>query len=190
MSKRVHHISNLTTALSALRRRGLDLVNNNPTDIANGNPPIVLGLIWQIILYFQVCRFFLTVHTDYCTFSLEFTLRFRTEQDLAKMFLIMTKPKFQIESNIQLLREWGFELESPGPSMSRSGFEATPSGVEQQARIGQLKPQIEKVFLRWINAQLTRYPVRLICKSPLVAFWLFAFFKYEEVLRRILVLTL
>lgn len=54
LSKRVHHISNLTTALTALRRRGLDLVNNNPADIADGNPRIVLGLVWQIILHFQV----------------------------------------------------------------------------------------------------------------------------------------
>ena len=53
-SKRVHHISNLTTVLSVLRSRGLELVNNNPTDLADGNPHIVLGLIWQIILHFQV----------------------------------------------------------------------------------------------------------------------------------------
>lgn len=53
-SKRVHHISNLTVALAALRRRGLDLVNNNPADIANGNPRIICGLIWQMILHFQV----------------------------------------------------------------------------------------------------------------------------------------
>lgn len=32
----------------------LELVNNNPVDLANGNPPIVLGLIWQIILHFEV----------------------------------------------------------------------------------------------------------------------------------------
>ncbi|KAF8367293.1 anc-1 [Pristionchus pacificus] len=53
-SRRVHHIANLTTALAVLRRRGLELINNNAADLADGNPHIVLGLIWQIILHFQV----------------------------------------------------------------------------------------------------------------------------------------
>uniref|UniRef100_A0A7E5A0I7 Calponin-homology (CH) domain-containing protein n=1 Tax=Panagrellus redivivus TaxID=6233 RepID=A0A7E5A0I7_PANRE len=54
VSKRVHHVSNLTTALGVLRRRGLELINNNPTDLADGNPRIVLGLVWQMILHFQI----------------------------------------------------------------------------------------------------------------------------------------
>lgn len=57
VSKRVHHIANLTTALTVLRRRGLELINNNAADIADGNPRIVLGLVWQIILHFQVSVF-------------------------------------------------------------------------------------------------------------------------------------
>ena len=32
----------------------IKLVNINPSDIADGKPSIVLGLIWTIILYFQV----------------------------------------------------------------------------------------------------------------------------------------
>jgi hypothetical protein len=32
----------------------LDLVNNNPTDIADGNARITLGLVWQLILHFQI----------------------------------------------------------------------------------------------------------------------------------------
>lgn len=52
--RRIHFISNLTTALSTLRNYGLDLVNNNPTDLADGNPRIILGLLWQIMLHFQV----------------------------------------------------------------------------------------------------------------------------------------
>ncbi|PIO68082.1 hypothetical protein TELCIR_10148, partial [Teladorsagia circumcincta] len=35
------------------KNSGLELVNNNASDIADGNPRIVLGLIWQIILHFQ-----------------------------------------------------------------------------------------------------------------------------------------
>ncbi|VDK78530.1 unnamed protein product, partial [Onchocerca ochengi] len=115
-SKRVHHISNLTTALMALRRRGLDLVNNNPTDIANGNPRIICGLIWQMILHFQ------------------------------------------IENNVQLLKEWGFELElanSPSTSNIENGsspFNKSP----YQLHIGRLKAPVDRVVLRWVNAQLAR----------------------------------
>lgn len=32
----------------------IKLVNINSTDIVDGRPAIVLGLIWTIILYFQV----------------------------------------------------------------------------------------------------------------------------------------
>ncbi|VDM41156.1 unnamed protein product [Toxocara canis] len=115
VSKRVHHISNLTTALSALRRRGLDLVNNNPSDIADGNPRIVLGLIWQIILHFQ------------------------------------------IETNVQLLREWGFELEGNSPSTSgaASSGSSPTSKLPQRLRVGRLKAPVEKVVLRWVNAHLS-----------------------------------
>jgi len=30
------------------------MVNINPSDVVDGKPSIVLGLIWTIILYFQV----------------------------------------------------------------------------------------------------------------------------------------
>lgn len=32
----------------------IKLVNINPSDIIEGKPSVVLGLIWTIILYFQV----------------------------------------------------------------------------------------------------------------------------------------
>lgn len=32
----------------------IKLVNINSTDLVDGRPPVVLGLIWTIILYFQV----------------------------------------------------------------------------------------------------------------------------------------
>ena len=33
------------------------MVNINASDVVDGKPTIVLGLIWTIILYFQVRRF-------------------------------------------------------------------------------------------------------------------------------------
>jgi len=32
----------------------IKMVNINPSDVVDGKPTIVLGLIWTIILYFQV----------------------------------------------------------------------------------------------------------------------------------------
>ncbi|CAH8597704.1 unnamed protein product [Schistosoma turkestanicum] len=51
---RIHCVSNIKTALEFLHSRNVKLVNVNPTDIADGKPAIVLGLIWVIILYFQI----------------------------------------------------------------------------------------------------------------------------------------
>ncbi|MEQ2296127.1 Nesprin-1, partial [Ameca splendens] len=51
--KRIHWVSNIGTALKFLEGRKIKLVNIHATDIADGRPSIVLGLIWTIILYFQ-----------------------------------------------------------------------------------------------------------------------------------------
>uniref|UniRef100_A0A3P9H2Z0 Calponin-homology (CH) domain-containing protein n=1 Tax=Oryzias latipes TaxID=8090 RepID=A0A3P9H2Z0_ORYLA len=52
--KRIHWVSNISTALKFLEGRKIKLVNIHATDVADGRPSIVLGLIWTIILYFQI----------------------------------------------------------------------------------------------------------------------------------------
>ncbi|XP_074471050.1 nesprin-1-like isoform X3 [Sebastes fasciatus] len=59
--KRIHWVTNVGTALnflegrkSAYRGSPIKLVNINSTDIVDGRPSIVLGLMWTIILYFQI----------------------------------------------------------------------------------------------------------------------------------------
>uniref|UniRef100_A0A4X2JQN6 Calponin-homology (CH) domain-containing protein n=1 Tax=Vombatus ursinus TaxID=29139 RepID=A0A4X2JQN6_VOMUR len=52
--KRIHSVANIGTALKFLEGRRIKLVNINSTDIADGRPSIVLGLVWTIILYFQI----------------------------------------------------------------------------------------------------------------------------------------
>ncbi|XP_071058018.1 nesprin-1-like [Pseudochaenichthys georgianus] len=59
--KRIHWVANIGTALnflegrkSAYRGSPIKLVNINSTDIVDGRPSIVLGLMWTIILYFQI----------------------------------------------------------------------------------------------------------------------------------------
>uniref|UniRef100_A0A914NN19 Calponin-homology (CH) domain-containing protein n=1 Tax=Meloidogyne incognita TaxID=6306 RepID=A0A914NN19_MELIC len=57
--KRAYKLNNLNTALKCLRAKGIKLINNNVVDLADGNPRIWLGLIWQLILHFQVGEIFL-----------------------------------------------------------------------------------------------------------------------------------
>uniref|UniRef100_A0A3Q3WCC8 Calponin-homology (CH) domain-containing protein n=1 Tax=Mola mola TaxID=94237 RepID=A0A3Q3WCC8_MOLML len=59
--KRIHWVSNIGTALKFLEGRKslyrgspIKLVNIHATDIADGRPSIILGLIWTVILYFQI----------------------------------------------------------------------------------------------------------------------------------------
>ncbi|KAM7543308.1 hypothetical protein Aperf_G00000017880 [Anoplocephala perfoliata] len=52
--KPAYCLSNVKTALDFLCTKKVKLVNINPLDIVEGRPKIVLGLIWIIILYFQI----------------------------------------------------------------------------------------------------------------------------------------
>jgi len=55
--KRPHFLSNANTALQFLASKRIKLVNINSTDLVDGKSAVVLGLIWTIILYFQVITF-------------------------------------------------------------------------------------------------------------------------------------
>ncbi|XP_035824390.1 nesprin-1 [Aplysia californica] len=52
--RRPHHLANISSALNFLEKKKIKLVNINATSIADGKPSIVLGLVWTIILYFQI----------------------------------------------------------------------------------------------------------------------------------------
>ncbi|CAL8260213.1 unnamed protein product, partial [Boreogadus saida] len=51
---RFHKLQNVQIALDFLRLRQVKLVNIRNDDIADGNPKLTLGLIWTIILHFQI----------------------------------------------------------------------------------------------------------------------------------------
>uniref|UniRef100_A0A663MFC2 Dystrophin n=1 Tax=Athene cunicularia TaxID=194338 RepID=A0A663MFC2_ATHCN len=53
-STRVHALNNVNKALQVLRRNNVDLVNIGSSDIVDGNHKLTLGLIWNIILHWQV----------------------------------------------------------------------------------------------------------------------------------------
>jgi Calponin homology (CH) domain len=51
---RFHMLQNIDNALNFLKQKNVKLVNIRPVDIFDGNPKLCLGLIWTIILHFQV----------------------------------------------------------------------------------------------------------------------------------------
>lgn len=53
-STRVHALNNVNRVLQVLHQNNVDLVNIGGTDIVDGNPKLTLGLLWSIILHWQV----------------------------------------------------------------------------------------------------------------------------------------
>ncbi|GAB6025091.1 hypothetical protein CHUAL_010524 [Chamberlinius hualienensis] len=51
---RVHHLNNVNRALEVLEHNNVKLVNISNDDIVDGNPKLILGLVWSIILHWQV----------------------------------------------------------------------------------------------------------------------------------------
>ncbi|XP_072370093.1 dystrophin isoform X15 [Scyliorhinus torazame] len=51
---RVHSLNNVNRALQILQKNNVDLVNIGGSDIVDGNHKLTLGLIWSIILHWQV----------------------------------------------------------------------------------------------------------------------------------------
>ncbi|XP_037086084.1 alpha-actinin-3-like [Pollicipes pollicipes] len=51
---RFHQLQNVQIALDFLHFRKIKLVNIRADDIVDGNPKLTLGLVWTIILHFQV----------------------------------------------------------------------------------------------------------------------------------------
>lgn len=53
-STRVHSLNNVNRVLQVLHQNNVELVNIGGTDIVDGNHKLTLGLIWSIILHWQV----------------------------------------------------------------------------------------------------------------------------------------
>ncbi|RWS22941.1 hypothetical protein B4U80_02757, partial [Leptotrombidium deliense] len=52
--RRIHYISNVNKVLDFCAERGIRLVNIHAPEIVDGNPRIILGLIWHLILRFHI----------------------------------------------------------------------------------------------------------------------------------------
>ncbi|XP_060703659.1 microtubule-actin cross-linking factor 1 isoform X9 [Hemiscyllium ocellatum] len=55
---RFHRLQNVQIALDYLKQRQVKLVNIRNDDITDGNPKLTLGLIWTIILHFQISEIY------------------------------------------------------------------------------------------------------------------------------------
>lgn len=53
-SHRIFRLNNIAKVLSFLEDRNVKLVSIDAADVADGNPSIILGLIWNVILFFQI----------------------------------------------------------------------------------------------------------------------------------------
>ncbi|KAI8118123.1 Filamin-A [Lucilia cuprina] len=51
-----HYLENATTALNAIEKDHIKLVNIGNVDIVNGNVKLILGLIWSLIVRYQIGR--------------------------------------------------------------------------------------------------------------------------------------
>ncbi|KRX66184.1 Plectin [Trichinella sp. T9] len=51
---RIHHVQNVSKVLNFLIEENVKLVNMRPEHIVDGNEKLILGLVWVIILHFQV----------------------------------------------------------------------------------------------------------------------------------------
>ncbi|KAM9356101.1 uncharacterized protein clmna isoform 2-T2 [Pholidichthys leucotaenia] len=51
---RIFRLNNIAKVLTFLEERNVKLVSIDAADVADGNPSIILGLIWNIILFFQI----------------------------------------------------------------------------------------------------------------------------------------
>ncbi|XP_023373370.1 nesprin-2 isoform X2 [Otolemur garnettii] len=63
--------TNIGNALTFLKNRSMKLINIHVTDIVDGNPSIILGLIWTIILHFHIEELAQTLSCHYNQPSLD-----------------------------------------------------------------------------------------------------------------------
>ncbi|XP_054036147.1 plectin-like [Dryobates pubescens] len=61
---RFHRLHNVQVALDYLKKHQVKLVNIRNDDITDGNPRLTLGLIWTIILHFQISNIHVTGESE------------------------------------------------------------------------------------------------------------------------------
>lgn len=103
---RFHMLQNAQMALDFLRYKKIKLVNIRAEDIVDGNPKLTLGLIWTIILHFQVSG---------CALVLFMNVRLRRETKLtpARENVMFTIVINECKLVNQILRQTVFVYTTP-----------------------------------------------------------------------------
>ncbi|XP_030307946.1 nesprin-2 [Calypte anna] len=134
--------SNIENALTFLKSRSLKLINIHVTDIIEGNPSIVLGLIWTIIFHFHIEELARTLSCAYNQPSLDCSSAFdsspkasRSAKKSAKI-----KERWKISATKALLL-WAKEQCSLHGAISVTDFKSSwRSGLAFLAIIQTLRP--------------------------------------------------
>ncbi|XP_024081429.1 nesprin-1 [Cimex lectularius] len=159
--KRPHFLSNADTALKFLESKRIKLVNINATDLVDGRPPVVLGLIWTIILYFQAWKNFLVEINDttcMCFGNVAMSIEEKRGLPFAtiygrpvEFFQIMSKSLIRkplIEEKTRVLAS----LDHFGGSTSSLEGSRTPDMTERKKKADTTKA----VLLKWVTKALPK----------------------------------
>ncbi|KAF7272974.1 hypothetical protein GWI33_014281 [Rhynchophorus ferrugineus] len=93
--RRPHFLSNANTALRFLQSKRIKLVNINASDLVDGRPPVVLGLIWTIILYFQLRKEWLYCWIEENSRALEYLAQWGSSSSLESVGTTSSKDKWK-----------------------------------------------------------------------------------------------
>lgn len=92
---RWHSLQNIETALKFLEQKNVKVVNIRPVDIFDGNPKLCLGLIWTIILHFQVSR-----HCTYLIFPSKMTVQVTTIMTMSSHWYFNYSERWKKSKNL------------------------------------------------------------------------------------------
>ncbi|OAD61464.1 Nesprin-1 [Eufriesea mexicana] len=146
--KRPHFLSNANTALQFLQSKKIKLVNINSSDFVDGRPPVVLGLIWTIILYFQVVAVpFVQSNTTEATQKAHFQLECGS--------CLSTTLVPHIEENTRALEYLGHTW---GSQSSLESLNTQGSATSERKRISseKWKQGARKTLLQWVTNALPK----------------------------------
>ncbi|XP_048841706.1 calmin-like isoform X2 [Brienomyrus brachyistius] len=80
-SHRIFRLNNIAKVLNFLEERNVKLISIDAADVADGNSSLVLGLIWNIILFFQIKELTGTIQSRFSSTSSLSSLPNSTDSD-------------------------------------------------------------------------------------------------------------
>ncbi|XP_017658049.1 nesprin-2 isoform X3 [Nannospalax galili] len=137
---------NIEHALTFLKNRSIKLINIHVADIVEGNPSIILGLIWKIILHFHIEELARTLSCDYNQPSLEVVSVTNSSPTSSpptkKSSKAQAQARWQLSAKKALL-QWAQEQCAMSQSVSVTDFKSSwRNGMAFLAVIHALRPDL------------------------------------------------